>query len=130
MGAIRARIGATESRAQQSLVNYEQAVALALEETEGALSSYSRNAQRAERQAVAAGHSQEAARIARERYSAGVSDLSVVLDAERELLAHEDAMMQARTATASALVSVYRALGGGWQFDDVFCKVLNRTCSP
>lgn len=126
-GAIRARIGATESRAQQSLVNYEQAVALALEETEGALSSYSRNAQRAERQAVAAGHSQEAARLARERYSAGVSDLSVVLDAERELLANEDALMQARTATASALVSVYRALGGGWQVDAV---VLTRTLPP
>jgi outer membrane protein, multidrug efflux system len=124
LGAIRARIGATESRAQQSLVNYEQAVALALEETEGALSSYSRNAQRAERQAVAAGHAQEAARLARERYSAGVSDFSVVLDAERDVLSNQDALMQAQTATASALVGVYRALGGGWQADGVASKEL------
>ncbi|MES2977942.1 MAG: TolC family protein [Pseudomonadota bacterium] len=114
LGAIRARIGATEARAQQSLVNYEQAVALALEETEGSLSSYSRSAQRAERQAVAVGHSREAARLARERYSAGVSDLSVVLDAERELLSSQDALMQSQTTTATALVGVYRALGGGW----------------
>ena len=115
LGAIRARIGATEARALQSLVAYEQAVALALEETEGAFSSYTRNAQRAERQAVAVGHAQAAAQLARLRFSAGVSDFSVVLDAEREVLAFEDALMQTQTATATALVGVYRALGGGWQ---------------
>lgn len=114
LGAIRARIGATEARAQQSLAAYEQAVAVALEETEGALSSYTRNAQGAERQAMAAGHAQEAARLARLRYGAGAADLSVVLDAERQALAGEDVLMQAQTATAAALVNVYRALGGGW----------------
>ena len=115
MGAIRARIGATEARALQSLVSYEQAVALALEETEGAFSSYSRSAQRAERQAVAAGHAREAARLARLRFGAGVADFSVVLDAEREVLTSEDALMQTQTQTATALVGVYRTLGGGWQ---------------
>ena len=114
LGAIRARIGASEARAQQSLVGYEQAVALALEETEGAFSSYSRSAQRAEKQAAAAASAQEAARIARIRFEAGASDFSVVLDAEREVLGNEDALMQSQTATATALVNVYRALGGGW----------------
>jgi multidrug efflux system outer membrane protein len=114
MGAIRARIGATEARALQSLASYEQAVLVALEETEGAFSSYSRNAQRVERQAIAAAAAREAARLARLRFDAGVSDFSVVLDAEREALNSDDLLMQARTATASALVVVYRALGGGW----------------
>ena len=114
LGAIRARIGASEARAQQSLVSYEQAVALALEETEGAFSSYSRSAQRAEKQASAAASAQEAARIARVRFEAGASDISVVLDAEREVLNSEDALLQSQTATATALVNVYRALGGGW----------------
>jgi outer membrane protein, multidrug efflux system len=114
LGAIRARIGATEARAQQSLATYEQAVALALEETEGAFSSYSRTAQRAEKQAAAAASAQEAARIARVRFDAGASDISVVLDAEREVLSSEDALLQSQTATATALVNVYRALGGGW----------------
>ena len=90
-------------------------MALALEETEGAFSSYTRSAQRAERQAVATGHAQEAARLARLRFGAGVADFSVVLDAERELLTNEDALMQTQTATATALVGVYRTLGGGWQ---------------
>jgi multidrug efflux system outer membrane protein len=115
LGSIRARIGGAQARAQQSLASYEQAVAVALEETEGAFSSYSRNAQRAEKQAVAAGHAREAARLARVRYGAGAADLTVVLDAEREVLSSEDLQMQAQTATATSLVSVYRALGGGWQ---------------
>ena len=114
LGAIRARIAATEARALQSLASYEQAVAIALEETEGAFSNFTRNAQRAERQAAAAGFAQEAAKLARLRFGAGVSDFAVVLDAEREVLASEDLLMQTQTATAAALVSIYRALGGGW----------------
>ena len=39
----------------------------------------------------------------------------MVLDAEREVLTNEDALMQTQTATATALVGVYRTLGGGWQ---------------
>jgi outer membrane protein, multidrug efflux system len=113
-GATRARIQAAEARAGISLASYEQAVAVALEETEGAFSSYTRNAQRAERQAVAAGHALEAVRLARLRFGAGVSDFAVVLDAERDALSNEDQLMQSQTATATALVNVYRALGGGW----------------
>ena len=37
-----------------------------------------------------------------------------VLDAEREVLAHREQLVQARVGTATALVNVYRALGGGW----------------
>ena len=109
---------ARPKRALQSLVNYEQAVALALEETEVAFSSCIRRAQRAERQSVVAGHAQEAARLAQLaqlRFGAGVADFSVVLDAEREVLTNEDALMQTQTATATAPVGVYRTLGGGWQ---------------
>ncbi|MCU0941804.1 MAG: efflux transporter outer membrane subunit, partial [Hydrogenophaga sp.] len=59
-GAIRSRIAASEARAQQSLVGFEQTVALALEETEGAFSGFNRNAQRAQRLAEAARHADEA----------------------------------------------------------------------
>lgn len=113
-GGIRARIAGSEARALQSLATYEQAVALALEETEGAFSGFTRNAQTAQQQAVATGLAQETARLARLRYGAGFTDLTVVLDAEREVLSNEDRLMQAQTATATALVGVYRALGGGW----------------
>ncbi len=114
LGSIRSRVAASEARTQASLANYEQAVALALEETEGAFSSFTRFAQRAEKLAEAARSAEEAAQLARRRYDAGVTDFLAVLDAERELLNNRDQLVQAQVGTATALVVVYRALGGGW----------------
>jgi len=114
LGSIRSRIRASEARQQQSLVNFEQAVALALEETEGAFSSFTRNAQRAAKLDEATRAADEATQLARKRFEAGVTDFLAVLDAERELLANRDQQVQAQVGTATALVAVYRALGGGW----------------
>jgi outer membrane protein, multidrug efflux system len=38
-----------------------------------------------------------------------------VLDAERTLLQAQDQLAQSETSAATALVTVYKALGGGWQ---------------
>ncbi len=113
-GRVRARIGASQARAQQALLVWEQTVQLALEETEGALSQYTRSVQQAARLGNAAREAQEAARLARLRFEAGASDFLTVLDAERSVLAARDALVQAQQASLVALVAVYRALGGGW----------------
>lgn len=114
-GRIRNRIGASEARAQQALVQWEQTVQLALEETEGALAQYTRSVQQAARLENAARESAEAARLARVRYEAGAADFLTVLDAERSLLAARDALVQAQQGSLAGLVAVYRALGGGWE---------------
>lgn len=113
-GATRARIRASEARAQQSLARFDQAVALAIEDTETAFSGYTRSAQRAGRLDEATRQAEEAARLARIRFDAGVTDFLAVLDAEREVLRLGDQRVQAQADTAAALVAVYRALGGGW----------------
>lgn len=113
-GRIRSRIAASEARTLQSLASYEQTLATALEETEGALAQFSRNAQRRESLARAERSASEASRLARLRYEAGVTDFLAVLDADRELLSARDVLAQSDTANAISLVAVYRALGGGW----------------
>ena len=113
-GRVRARIDASEARAAQSLAGYEQAVATALEETEGALSQFTRNAEQAGKLASAARAAEEATTLSRRRFDAGAVDLLVVLDAERQALAASDALVQSEVAQATALVAIYRALGGGW----------------
>jgi multidrug efflux system outer membrane protein len=45
----------------------------------------------------------------------GVADFLTVLDAERTLLAAQDLLADSETLTATALVAVYKALGGGWE---------------
>jgi multidrug efflux system outer membrane protein len=44
-----------------------------------------------------------------------VTDFLTVLDAERTLLAAQDLLADSETLTATALVAVYKALGGGWE---------------
>ena len=114
---MRSRIGASEARAAQSLASYEQTVATALEEAEGALSQFTRAAQQAERLANAAQNADEATRLSRIRFDAGSVDLLIVLDAERQALASRDDLVRAQVGQAMALVTVYRSLGGGWQVD-------------
>jgi multidrug efflux system outer membrane protein len=113
-GRVRARIGASEARAQQALATWESTVANAIEETESALSGYTRTVQQAAKLESAARHAEEAARLARIRHEAGAIDLLAVLDAERTVLAARDALVQAQAGTVVSLVGVYRALGGGW----------------
>ena len=113
-GRVQARVSASEARSAQSLANYEQVVMAALEETEAAFSAFNRSAERAQRLAGAVTEAQQAARLARLRYEAGYSDFLIVLDAEREVLSNRDQLAQAQAGTATALVAVYRALGGGW----------------
>jgi outer membrane protein, multidrug efflux system len=44
-----------------------------------------------------------------------VADFLTVLDAERTLLESQDRLADSETLTATALVAVYKALGGGWE---------------
>jgi outer membrane protein TolC len=46
-----------------------------------------------------------------------VIDFLTVLDAQRSLLAAEDELAQSDRAVSDDLVSLYKALGGGWGGD-------------
>ena len=118
-GRVRSRIAASEARSARALATYEQTVAIALEETEGALSQFTRAAQQAERLDSATRNAEEATRLSRLRFDAGSVDLLIVLDAERQALAARDGLVQAQVGQAVALVSVYRSLGGGWSGGEV-----------
>jgi outer membrane protein, multidrug efflux system len=114
-GLVRTRIAAADARAEAALITYEKTVLLALEETEAALLQYSRNAKQTEALFEATKNSEQAAKLARVRFDAGYTDFLAVLDAERQLIADQNALAQSQTASATSLIGVYKALGGGWQ---------------
>jgi outer membrane protein, multidrug efflux system len=113
-GQRQAQVGAAAARIEGAQAAFDKAVLTALEDTEGALVTYSRAQLQTERLFTAANAASRAAQIARARFDAGVSDFFTVLDAERELLAAQDRLASAQTQAATALVGVYRALAGGW----------------
>ena len=51
-------------------------------------------------------------------FRSGVSDFLAVLDAERNLLSTQQQLTESTTAISANLVSLYKALGGGWNPDD------------
>ena len=55
----------------------------------------------------------ERARLAQLRYDHGATPYFEVLDAQRDLLAAEQQLVQARYALQAAHIAVYAALGGG-----------------
>ena len=49
------------------------------------------------------------------RYEQGQNDYTVVLTAQQQQLTIDNAAVTSEGSTILALISVYRALGGGWQ---------------
>jgi multidrug efflux system outer membrane protein len=113
-GRVRSRISASEARVEQALAEYEQSVAVALEETEGALTQFTRNAQQYERLEASAHDAEDASRLSGLRFKAGSVDFLVVLDAQRQALSTRDALVQSQVSPATSLVAIDRARGGGW----------------
>lgn len=114
-GHVYQRIRGAKARTAEVLANYEQTVLLALEETENALSDFARERRRLEHLTRAAQASREAADLAGQRFEGGISDFLTALDAYRTSLEAEDQLAISRTRVSTALVTLYKAFGGGWE---------------
>jgi multidrug efflux system outer membrane protein len=114
LGRVGTRIRMAHAQADANLAAYESSVLGALEETEGALITYGRAQSRRDLLTQAAAASERAAELARQRFQGGLTDFVNVLEAERDALSVQDSLAQSHTQTATALVAVYKALGGGW----------------
>lgn len=107
-------VKAAGARAESRLEAYRQTVLLALEDTENALTNYGQEQARRQHLADATNASANAAKLARQRFEGGTASFLEVLDAERVHLLNEAALAESRKATATNLIRLYKALGGGW----------------
>jgi len=116
-GHVRARMKAAHAEADAALDAYQGTVLTALEETENALVDFCREQARREYLRKSERASASAARLARQRYEEGATDFLTALDAERVLFDAQDQLAQSNTRTFTALVAVYKSLGGGWEVE-------------
>ncbi|WP_066550312.1 MULTISPECIES: efflux transporter outer membrane subunit [unclassified Sphingomonas] len=113
--AARAQIRQAEASADAALAGFDGAWLGALREVESTLAQYSAALETRDTLARARSESDEAARIARLRYRAGRENFQVVLDAERELATTEAQLADAQAQLADLTVTLFLALGGGWE---------------
>jgi len=114
-GRIRANIHAQSARQEQILLNYEKSILSALEDVENALAVYTGEQVRHKNLVEAVNANRRAVELASELFTRGLANFLYVLDAERSLYESEDNLAQSEHTVSLNLVSLYKALGGGWE---------------
>lgn len=107
-------VRAAEARKQQSVLNYQNTVAVAFREVRDGLSIYgaSRGVLEAESQRLAA--LERAYDEITKRYEGGIANRLDVLDTERQLLQAQLNRIDAHQSSRTAIVGLIKALGGAW----------------
>jgi NodT family efflux transporter outer membrane factor (OMF) lipoprotein len=116
-GSIVANIKVQEALRDQAFITYQKTVLAAFQDVENALIAYAKEWEhhKALHEAVVA--NRKAVTLAMQLYTQGETDFLNVLDAQRSLYASEDAYVQSTRNTATDLIALYKALGGGWELD-------------
>lgn len=117
-GRLINQVRVQDAQFERALLNYQNTVLTAQQEVENGLANFA-NQQTAlvslNQAAKAARRSTDLAMI---QYKEGQTDFTTVLTAEQEQLTVEDNVAATRGNVVLGLISVYRALGGGWQIRD------------
>lgn len=114
-GRVRSNIKAQNAVQEQAQIAYEKVVLIALEEVENALAAYANSRERQTALQLAATSARNAAQLAGQRYTSGLIDFPSLLDTERTQLSNADNLASAELDELSAFISLYKALGGGWE---------------
>ena len=86
----------------------------ALEDVENALVAYAQDQYRRQSLTQATQAAERAVDLALKQYSSGIIDFQDTLEAQRSLLSFQDQLAESDGAVTSNLISLYKALGGGW----------------
>ena len=114
-GSRNAELDAARARYAQATLRYDNATARAVEEVETAALRYASAQTRRQKLANAVAFDEDTRRLTLMRYQSGLADFMEVLDAQRQLFNIEADELAAREEALGHLVSLYKALGGGWE---------------
>lgn len=113
-GRLQANVRVNQDQENQAYFAYRASVLKALQDAEDALARYGADQRRLgllQREITAANSS---VTIAQQQYTAGLTDYLNVLSTQMTLLRAQDEAAQTQSAVVTDLVSLYKALGGGW----------------
>ncbi len=111
-GRIRNGVRFSEAQQQEFLAAYQKTINTALREVSDALVAYNRLGQQRGQQELLVKALEDAQRLSDLRYRGGLDSYLQVLDAERNLFTGQLDLARLRRDEQSAIVNLYRALGG------------------
>jgi outer membrane protein, multidrug efflux system len=114
-GAILGNFELAKAKQDELLQTYRKTVVSAFSDVDNALVSIKQTTEklRLQREVVAA--SRRAFQLSEQQLRAGTADIVTVLNTQLTLFQAEDVLWQAQLARLLAFVSLYQALGGGWE---------------
>jgi len=112
-GRIRAGIDLADAKQKEAYLAYEKAVLEALQETETSMTRYLKEEIRRQTLARSVADLKESVRLSNLRYQEGVISFLDVLDAQRALYVAEIDLAGSEAETATSLIALFKALGGG-----------------
>jgi NodT family efflux transporter outer membrane factor (OMF) lipoprotein len=108
-------LGAAKGRYRELAADYVKAVLQALSDVETALTQQSFDANQEALESEAVRTAQRSADIVHAQLEVGTVNIVTVLNTETTLFNDQDTLAQVRLSRFLALVSLYKALGGGWE---------------
>lgn len=109
-----AQAEAADASIAEGLALYKESVLLAIEDVEGSLARFTGRRARRELLEKAVAESNEAVNLSKLRFEEGLDDFLTLLEAQRDKLIVELELVEAEQQLAVDIVSIYKALGGGW----------------
>ena len=114
-GRLKSTLELRKAEQVEAAIAWHKTVLQAWREVVDALTAYRREAERRAQLRRELEHSRRALDIARSRYKTGVGQFLDVLDAERSYLQAAQDFETSTTNVSLDLVTLYKALGGGWE---------------
>ncbi|EGV27851.1 RND efflux system, outer membrane lipoprotein, NodT family, partial [Thiorhodococcus drewsii AZ1] len=116
-GRLRAELRLAEVRKSEAVAQYERAIQVAFREVADALAGTATFDRQIEAQRRAVSATQRSLELSELRYRAGLDGRLDLLDAQRQLYASRQALLDLRRAEIANRVALYKALGGGLHAD-------------
>lgn len=108
------RLAEAKLQMEQSVDNYNMTLLNAVEEVENAISRYSAKIKECRMLEALMDESEKSLKLSLDLYKQGLTDFSNVADAQMSYLQNENQLVESKADVLTSLVSLYKALGGGW----------------
>jgi len=117
-GRLKSEYRATLAQRDQAQLFYEKSIKQAFGEVSTALAAHQKLAQSVKEQSRSVTAYQDSVRLSNIRYDSGLANYFEVIDAKLNLFPAQTALVAYDLDRKTALVALYKALGGGWKLSD------------
>jgi len=117
-GRIKNKVRAQDAKFEQAITTYHQTVLNAAREVEDGMAGYLQAKKEADLLKKVVDASEKSAELSLLQYKEGLIDYQRVLESIRTLTQRQDQYVAVQGSIATNLISMYKALGGGWEIRD------------